>query len=197
MELNEALEKINHENPEVVIEAMKTVSRRASKDLDLADKVVDVFKIKLHDSNDDICAYACWAAGLIGWNMPEEYEAEIDHLFELTKHKNVKIRANALFSLGRIGRKNSKLVDKRINEIVEHNNDKSPEVRMNMIWASENIANSNPELFKNYITIYEDMLDDPDMKLVRAEAPEFFRVMGKNRPDLVERSIPKLKLKTG
>jgi hypothetical protein len=67
---------------------------------------------------------------------------------------------------------------------------------MNMIWASENIANSKPELFKNYINIYEDMLDDPDMKLVRSEAPEFFRVMGKNRPDLVERSIPKLKLKT-
>ena len=196
MDLNEALKNLNHEDPDVVFKAMKIVSRKASKDQDLAERVVDIFKAKLYSSDLNICAYACWSAGLIGWNMPEKYISEVNHLFNLTNHENPEVRAKALFALGRIGRKNPEVVQERISEIVEHHLDESPEVRMNMIWASENIANSRPELFKDYINVYEDMLDDPDVKLVRGEVPEFFRVMGKNRPDLVELSIPKLELKT-
>lgn len=37
MDLNEALKNLNHEDSDVVFKAMKTVSRRASKDQDLAE----------------------------------------------------------------------------------------------------------------------------------------------------------------
>lgn len=157
--------------------------------------IIEDIKEKLYHPNEEICAYSCWTAGQIGRNKPEWYEDKINCLFKLLKHNNEKVRENALFALGWIGRANWQHIEKNIQEIISMHKDESPKVRLNMIWASENIAKNKPELFADYIEVFEKLLDDEDTKYVRSEAPEFFRVMGKGRPDLVVNSIPKLEEK--
>lgn len=189
MEFENALVMLNGETAEDVLWALKVISRAAFRKPELVEQHIQTIKNKLHDSDERVCAYACWAAGQIGRNMPEWYEDEINHLFHLINHGNDKIRENAIFALGWIGRAEPCFVEKNVHSIVEKHKDVCPKVRLSMIWASENIANAKPELFEGYIGVYEDLLSDPDEKYVRGEAPEFFRVMGKKRPDLVKRSI--------
>lgn len=196
MDLGNALVMVNSETAEDVLQALKVISRAAFRKPELVKQHIKIIKNKLHDSDERICAYACWVAGQIGRNMPGWYQDEINHLFHLVNHGNDKIRENALFALGWIGRAEPCLVEKNLQSIVEKHKDVCPKVRLSMIWASENIANAKPELFEGYIEVYEDLLSDPDEKYVRGEAPEFFRVMGKKRPDMVKRSIGVLESKT-
>lgn len=195
MDLENALVMVNSETTEDVLWALKVISRAAFRKPELVEQHIQIIKSKLHDSDERVCAYACWTAGQIGRNMPNWYEDEVDHLLHLTNHGNDEIRENALFALGWIGRAEPRLVEQNIYSIVEKHKDRCPKVRLSMIWASENIANAKPELFEGYIEVYEDLLSDPDVKYVRGEAPEFFRVMGKKRPDLVKRSISILESK--
>ena len=62
--------------------------------------------------------------------------------------------------------------------------DDGPKVRLSFIWASENIAVNTPDIFKDHMQIYAQLLHDTDTK-VRMEAPEIFRVLGKRRPEFV------------
>lgn len=62
--------------------------------------------------------------------------------------------------------------------------DEDARVRLSFIWASENIATNMPDVYKNYMAIFAELLHDADDK-VRMEAPEIFRVLGKRRPELV------------
>ncbi|GAE87197.1 HEAT repeat domain-containing protein [Acetivibrio straminisolvens] len=181
MDFQQAVLEINTDNKKVLLQALKVISRVAFHNPNAVETIIADIKNKLHHSDEDICSYACWTAGQIGRNRPEWYSD--------------KIRENALFALGWIGRADPRLVESRIEEIIHMFRDKCAKVRHSMIWASENIANTKPEIFEKYIDIYESLLDDPDTEYVRGESPEFFRVMGKSRPDIVERSIKKLEKK--
>ena len=64
-------------------------------------------------------------------------------------------------------------------------------MRLSFIWASENIATNTPDIYGDYMSIYEELLSDTDDK-VRMEAPEIFRVLGKRRPEFVRPYIEKL-----
>ena len=64
-------------------------------------------------------------------------------------------------------------------------------MRLSFIWASENIATNTPDIYGDYMSIYEVLLNDTDDK-VRMEAPEIFRVLGKRRPEFVRPYIEKL-----
>lgn len=66
---------------------------------------------------------------------------------------------------------------------------------MNVIWVSENIATVCPEWFSTTSPVFLRLLDDPDTRYVRPEAPEIFRVIGKRRPDLVAAALPALTAK--
>ena len=70
--------------------------------------------------------------------------------------------------------------------------DADAKVRLSFIWASENIATNTPDIYENYMPVYEKLLHDADDK-VRMEAPEIFRVLGKRRPQFVEPYIGILK----
>ena len=65
--------------------------------------------------------------------------------------------------------------------------------RLSFIWASENIATNTPDVYGDYMPIYEELLNDTDDK-VRMEAPEIFRVLGKRRPEFVRPYIEKLRM---
>ena len=64
-------------------------------------------------------------------------------------------------------------------------------MRLSFIWASENIATNTPNIYGEYMPIYEELLSDNDDK-VRMEAPEMFRVLGKRCPEFVRPYIEKL-----
>ena len=70
--------------------------------------------------------------------------------------------------------------------------DDEPKVRLSFIWASENIATNTPDIYGDYMSIYEELLNDTDDK-VRMEAPEIFRVLGKRRPEFVRPYVELLK----
>ncbi len=53
-----------------------------------------------------------------------------------------------------------------------------------IIWASENIATNTPDIYENYMPVFESLLHDINDK-VRMESPEIFRVLGKRRPEFV------------
>ncbi len=195
MDFENALVMLYSKNKEDVLQALKVVSRNSFKSPELVDQHITILKEKLYDSDEKVCAYACWVAGQLGRNMPDWYEDEVHYLLHLSNHENDKIRENALFALGWIGRAKPCFVEENIHNIVQKYKDKCPKVRLSMIWASENIAKTKPELFDGYIEIFEGLLHDPDETSVRAEAPEFFRVMGKKRPDMVKRSIKVLESK--
>ena len=65
-------------------------------------------------------------------------------------------------------------------------------MRLSFIWASENIATNTPDIYGDYMSIYEELLNDTDDK-VRMEAPEIFRVLGKRRPEFVRPYVELLK----
>ena len=65
-------------------------------------------------------------------------------------------------------------------------------VRLSFIWASENIATNTPDIYENYMPVFEQLLYDADDK-VRMEAPEIFRVLGKRRPEFVRPYVEQLK----
>jgi len=142
-----------------------------------------------------LVAQTFWAIGQIGIKKPELVGHLIEKAFEHLKNKSPKIREKDLFAIGRTGRANIELVENRIDEIIKLHNDENPKVRMSMIWACENIANTKSILFEKYNDIFEKLLDDEDEKYVRAEAPEIFRVIGKYNPDIVKKSLSKLKEK--
>ena len=195
MDFETAIATLKSRYPDYVLQALKVVSRVAFKEPGSVERHISLIKDKLHDTDEGVCAYACWTAGQIGRNRPEWYEDEIVHLFSLMNHRNEKIRENALFAIGWIGRANPSIIERDIHRIIEKHNDACPRVRLGMIWASENIANSKPDLFENYVDVFEGLLDDPDTRYVRGEAPEIFRVIGKKRPDIVKRSIGALESK--
>ena len=62
--------------------------------------------------------------------------------------------------------------------------DEDPKVRLSFIWASENIATNTPDIYRNYMPVFESLLHDINDK-VRMESPEIFRVLGKRRPEFV------------
>ena len=70
--------------------------------------------------------------------------------------------------------------------------DKSPNVRLSFIWASENIATNTPTVYKDYLPIFAELLNDANER-VRIEAPEMFRVLGNRKPEFVRPYLAKLK----
>lgn len=76
-------------------------------------------------------------------------------------------------------------------ELFRFADDKEPKVRLSFIWASENIATNTPDIYEDYMAVFEGLLSDRDDK-VRMEAPEIFRVLGKRRPEFVRPYIEKL-----
>ena len=94
------------------------------------------------------------------------------------------LRERAVNALGRIGRGDFHLIEMYWDDLFRFASDKEPQVRLSFIWASENIATNTPDIYANYMPVYEKLLHDTDDK-VRMEAPEIFRVLGKRRPEFV------------
>ena len=97
-------------------------------------------------------------------------------------------------AIGSVGRADVSAVEKRMEKIIQLHCDPIPKVRGAMLIACQNIAQAKATILKPYIGLFERMLDDPD-EIVREQAPEIFRIIGKYEPEIVERSLVFLKTK--
>ncbi len=93
-------------------------------------------------------------------------------------------RERAINALGRIGRGNYHIIEPYWLKLFRFASDEEARVRLSFVWASENIAVNTPDIYKDHMPVFEALLHDENDK-VRMEAPELFRVLGKQRPELI------------
>ena len=142
-----------------------------------------VSSLLTHES-EKIKAKALWLIGEMGLEFPGEVKDVVSVLVSLSDSPIALLRERAVNALGRIGRGDYQLIEPYWAYMFRFATDNEPKVRLSFIWASENIATNTPDIYKNYMMVFEKLLHDNDDK-VRMEAPEIFRVIGKRRPEFV------------
>ncbi len=138
----------------------------------------------LNHESVKIRAKALWLLGETGLEHPLSVRDSVPAIASFLDSPVPLLRERAVNALGRIGRGNYESVEKTWPDLFRFAADEEANVRLSFIWASENIATNHPDLYGNYMPVFEKLLHDPDDR-VRMEAPEIFRVLGKRRPDFV------------
>lgn len=142
-----------------------------------------VSSLLAHESGK-IQAKALWLLGEMGLMYPQSVQDTVSAIASFCDSSNPLLRERAVNALGRIGRGSYRLIEPYWMNLFRFSSDEEPKVRLSFIWASENIATNIPDIYKDYMSIFEGLLHDTDEK-VRMEAPEIFRVLGKRRPEFV------------
>lgn len=148
-----------------------------------AERIPYVSSLLVYDSIK-IQAKALWLLGEMGLVYPQAVAETVPVIASFCESADPLLRARAATALGRIGRGSFSVIAPYWSGLFRLASDKEAKVRLSFIWASENIATNTPDIYENYMPIFEGLLYDVDDK-VRMEAPEMFRVLGKRRPDLV------------
>ena len=131
-----------------------------------------------------IRAKALWLLGEIGLIYPQSVQVAVPVIAFFCDSQEPLLRERAVNALGRIGRGNYHIIEPYWANLFRLATDDAPKVRLSFIWASENIAANAPDVYENYMPVFEGLLHDADDR-VRMEAPEIFRVLGKRRPAFV------------
>ena len=132
-----------------------------------------------------IQAKVLWMIGEMGLVYPESVKAVVPVIASFCDSQVSLLRERAVNALGRIGRGDYHVIEQYWSSLFRFANDEDAKVRLSFIWASENIATNTPDIYENYMPIFEKLLHDTDDK-VRMEAPEIFRVLGKRRAEFVQ-----------
>lgn len=153
---------------------------------------IDDVAAKLDDDYSiTVKAKALWLIGEMGLMHPREIEGYVEVISSYIDSDNPKLRERSVNAIGRIGRADKNLIIPHLDKLMDMRLDGSENVRHAFIWACENIATTAPELFFEKLDIFYDMIFDSGEK-VRIEAPEMFRVIGKQKPDCVTPYLEKL-----
>ena len=140
-----------------------------------------------------IKAKALWLLGEMGFRFPSAIQNSIPAIASFLGSGEPLLRERAVNALGRIGRSDFSSVAPYREDLLRCAADENARVRMSLIWAAENIAVNASDAFFDAIPTFARLLHDNDDK-VRTEAPEFFRVVGKRRPELVWPYLDQLRL---
>lgn len=143
-----------------------------------------------HDSIK-IQAKALWLLGEMGLAYPLSVQGAVPVIASFCDSPVPLLRERAVNALGRIGRGSYSVIEPYWKSLFRFASDEEPKVRLAFIWASENIATNKPDIYENYMSIFEELLHDADDK-VRMEAPEIFRVLAKRRPAFVRPFVDEL-----
>ena len=130
-----------------------------------------------------IKAKALWLLGEMGLRYPKQVKTYVQEIVFYLEDEHPKIRERAVNALGRIGRGDRNLIIPYLDEIMKMRKDNVDDVRLAFIWACENIATNAPELFCGNMGLFYEMLEDTGER-VRIEAPEIFRVIGKENQSM-------------
>ena len=142
-----------------------------------------VFSLLTYDSVK-IQAKALWMLGEMGLIYPQSVLASVPTIASFLDSPEPLLQERAISALGRIGRGSYPVIEPYWANLFRFASDEEPKVRLSFIWASENIATNAPDIYENYMPVFEKLLYDADDK-VRMEAPEIFRVLGKRRSEFV------------
>ena len=134
--------------------------------------------------SEKIKAKALWLLGEMGLLYPQKVKETLPEIASFCESSSALLRERALNALGRIGRADYHLIEEYWQNLFRFSTDEEPQVRLSFIWASENIATNTPDIYKDYMPVFEKLLHDAEDK-VRMEAPEIFRVLGKRKPEFV------------
>ena len=144
-----------------------------------------------HDSVK-IRAKALWLLGEAGLEHPASVQDAVPVIASFCESPEPLLRERAINALGRIGRGGYHVIEPYWNDLFRFASDGEPNVRLSFIWASENIATNAPDIYKDHMHVFAELLRDADDR-VRMEAPEFFRVIGKRKPEFVRPYAEQLK----
>ena len=147
------------------------------------DSIPYVSSLLTHDSVK-IQATALWLLGEMGLIYPQPVQESVPIIASFLDSSEPLLRERALNAIGRLGRGCYPVIEQYWTDLFRFALDKEPKVRLAFIWASENIATNTPNVYKDYMPVFSELLHDKDDK-VRMEAPEIFRVLGKRIPELV------------
>ena len=142
-----------------------------------------VSSLLTHDSVK-IQAKALWLLGEMGLVYPQSVQNAVPSIASFLDSPEPLLRERAVNALGRVGRGDYSLIKSYWTDLFRFASDEEPKARLSFIWASENIATKTPDIYEDHMPVFEKLLHDADDK-VRMEAPEFFRVLGKRRPEFV------------
>ena len=131
-----------------------------------------------------IQAKALWLLGEMGLAYPLSVQNAVPAIVSFFDSPVPLLRERAVNALGRIGRSSYPVVEPYWANLFRFASDEEAKVRLSFIWASENIAINTPDIYENYMPVFEELLHDADDR-VRMEAPEIFRVLGKRRLEFV------------
>lgn len=131
-----------------------------------------------------IQAKALWLLGETGLAYPLSVQETVPAVAAFLGSPEPLLRERAVNALGRIGRGAFPVIAPYWEDLFRSASDPEPGVRLSFVWASENIAVNSPDLYRDRIPVFAALLHDPDDR-VRMEALEFFRVLGRRRPELV------------
>ena len=139
-----------------------------------------------------IKAKALWLLGEMGLSFPHEIKTHVPAIASFCGNEESILRARSVNALGRIGRAEYDLIEPFWIELFRLASDSESEVRLSFVWASENIAMNTPDPYERYMSVFASLLQDTNER-VRTEAPEFFRVLGRRRPEYVKPYIELLR----
>ena len=140
-----------------------------------------------------IRAKALWLLGEMGHAFPAAVGEHVPSVAAFLDSADPLLRERAVGALGRIGRSDFLSIGPYWAGLFAFASDEAANVRLSFIWSSENIASSTPDPYGPHMSVYAELLYDPDTR-VRMEAPEIFRVLGRRRPEFVAPYLDKLRL---
>ncbi len=145
----------------------------------------------LASESTKIKAKALWLLGEMGLAFPLSIKDDVPVIASFLSSTEPLLRERALNALGRIGRGCYNSIEPYWADLFRFARDEAASVRLAFIWASENIATNTPDPYKDYMSVFAELLHDSDDR-VRMEAPEMFRVLGKRRPEFVKPYLEQL-----
>ena len=109
-----------------------------------------------------IKAKALWLIGEMGLEFPDQVKQTVPVIASYFDSSVPLLRERAVNALGRIGRGDYQRIRPFWKEMFRFAEDEVPAVRLSFIWASENIATNNPDLYCDYMSVFERLLSDSD-----------------------------------
>ena len=155
-----------------------------TKDKNKWDENIPYVSSLLNHDSVKIQAKSLWLLGEMGFEYPDSIQDAVPSIVVFCESEDALLRERAVNAIGRIGRSNYSLIEPYWTNLFRFASDEEPKVRLSFIWASENIATNTPDIYENYMPVFESLLHDINDK-VRMESPEIFRVLGKRRPEFV------------
>lgn len=163
-----------------------------TKDKDRWEESIPYVASLLAHGSEKIRAKALWLLGEMGLLHPLAVKDTVPEIAAFCDSPLPLLRERAVNALGRIGRGSYPVIEPYWPGLFRFASDEAANVRLNFIWASENIAVNTPDIYQDYIPVFEKLLHDEDDK-VRMESPEIFRVLGKRRPEFVRPYLAQLR----